>query len=422
MPSRRSALLSIAAAPFAAAADWPQFLGPTRNGIYPDPLDVSLKNPHLLWKKGVGEGFSSPVVVKNQLILFHRVGDKERVECMEAATGKSLWLFEYGTNYRDDFGFDEGPRGTPTVSGERIFTFGAEGVLHAIDLKSGRALWRVDTHQKFGVRKGFFGAAASPLVDDRAVYVNVGGPKGAGLVAFDKSSGKVLWTATDDDAGYSSPIAAVVDGVRTILCFTREGLAAVEPDTGKVRFHFRWRSRSNASVNAAVPVVDGNRIFLSASYNTGAVLLEVSGTQIKKLWSSDDVLSNHYASNVYKDGFLYGFHGRQEFGQSFRCVEMSTGKVQWSVDDFGAGTVTLLGKSCSSCARADKRSSRKPVRKRTRPKGRRNCCPVSSDPTLPSQKAVFSCATKQLWQPTRSRPKHPGRARSRSEPGMPTLL
>jgi outer membrane protein assembly factor BamB len=327
-----------------ATSDWPQFLGPQRNGTSPAALSTNaLRNPRQLWKKSVGAGFSAPVVAGAKLILFHRVDNKETVECLNPSTGDRIWSFDYSTAYRDDFGFDEGPRGTPAIAGAGVYTFGAEGVLHAIDLTTGKKLWRVDTHTKFGVRKGFFGAAASPLVEGNAVIVNVGGPNGAGLVAFDKANGNVLWTATNDDAGYSSPIAANIGGSRAILCFTRAGLVAVDAASGKVRFQFPWRSRSNASVNAAVPIVVNDTVFLSASYNTGAVLLNVAGNQPKPVWSSDDALSNHYASSVFKDGYVYGFHGRQEMGQSLRCIELKTGKVQWSVDGFGAGTVTLAG-------------------------------------------------------------------------------
>lgn len=324
-------------------ADWPQLLGPARNGVHPAPAPaVSMKGSKLVWKGSVGAGFSSPVVAAGKLILFHRAGDREVVEALDPATGNPIWKFEYATTYRDDFGFDEGPRGTPTVAGGRVYTFGAEGVLHAIDLNTGKMVWRVDTHSKFGVRKGFFGAAASPLVGD-AVYVNVGGPNNAGIVAFDKANGKVLWTATNDDAGYSSPILATISGKPAVLCFTRAGLAALDPATGKVLFQHSWRSRSNASVNAALPVVSGDRIFISASYGTGAVLLDASVSPPRSVWSNDDSLSNHYATSVLKDGFLYGFHGRQEMGQSLHCVEFSTGKIRWSEDGFGAGTVTVVG-------------------------------------------------------------------------------
>ena len=327
-----------------SASDWPQFLGPQRDGSYPGPsAGLSLVKARLLWKKDVGQGFSSPVVVDGKLILFHRLDGNETVECLDAATGKRIWAFQYPTSYRDDFGFDEGPRGTPAVDEGRVYTFGAEGVLHAIDLAKGEKLWRVDTHPTFGVRKGFFGSAASPLVEGSAVYLNVGGPQGAGLVAFDKKTGKPLWRATDDDAGYSSPIAATIDGVRSILCVTRAGLVAADPANGAIRFRFPFRSRSNASVNAAIPVVHGNLVFLSASYNTGAALLSVKGNRVDKVWAADDVLSNHYATAVRKGDYLYGFDGRQEFGQRFRCVEMKTGKVRWTADNFGAGTVTLAG-------------------------------------------------------------------------------
>jgi outer membrane protein assembly factor BamB len=343
-PARLVWTVSCISAIAASAADWPQFLGPQRNGSSPDPVAATaLRNPPVVFKKSIGAGFSSPVVAGGKLILFHRVENKEVVECLNAVSGDRLWVFDYPTAYRDDFGFDEGPRGTPAIADNRVYTFGAEGVLHAIDLVTGKKLWRVDTHLAFGVRKGFFGAAASPLVEGNAVYLNVGGPNGAGMVAFNAQNGTALWKATDDDAGYSSPIAATLDGMRSILCFTRNGLVALEPASGKVRLTFPWRSRSNASVNAAVPIVVGDLVFLSASYSTGAVLLKISSNRPTKVWSSDEALSSHYASSVYKDGFLFGFHGRQEMGQSLRCIELQNGKVQWSVDGFGAGTVTLLG-------------------------------------------------------------------------------
>lgn len=341
---RRPILLLAMLAATAAASDWPQFLGPDRNGAYPGPsTSFSLHNPRLLWKQEVGAGFSSPTVAGERLILFHRKGGNEIVAALDAASGKRIWSFEYPTAYRDDFGFDEGPRGTPAIAGGRVYTYGAEGMLHALDLATGKKLWGIDTHSRFKVRKGFFGAAASPLVEGNAVVVNVGGPEGSGLVAFEAATGKVLWTATNDEAGYSSPIAATIEGRRSILCLTRAGLVAVDPAAGSVRFQFPWRARSHASVNAAVPIVAGNLIFLSASYNTGATLLEAAGDRLKQLWSSDEALSSHYASSVLKDGYLYGFHGRQEFGQSFRCIEMKTGKVRWSVDGIGAGTVTRIG-------------------------------------------------------------------------------
>jgi outer membrane protein assembly factor BamB len=325
----------------AQGEDWPQFLGPGRNGVYsgPPPQFVS----PAIWKIDVGQGFSAPVVARGRVILFHRRENRAIVESLDAATGKRVWVAEYPTEYRDDFGFDEGPRATPAIAGERIYTFGAEGVLQSLDFATGKRIWSVDTRQKFGSDKGFFGAVCSPLVENGRVLMNVGGPKGAGIVAFDAASGKTLWTATNDEAGYSAPVTTTINGARHALFFTRAGLVDIDPETGKIRFQFPWRSRSHASVNAAAPVVAGNLVFLSASYGTGATLLQIDGSGAKQLWASDDALSSHYSTSVYRDGYLYGYHGRQEYGQSLRCVELKTGKVLWNVDGFGAGTVTLAG-------------------------------------------------------------------------------
>ena len=330
----------------AGNSDWPQFLGPNRNGVYLGPALPSSwpgSGPPVIWRKGVGEGFSGPVVAEGRLILFHRIGSEERVECLEAGTGRALWRYAYPTDYRDDFGFDGGPRSTPAVSGGRVYTFGAQGVLHCLNIESGKRVWSVKTHEKFGVRKGFFGAACSPLVEGGRLFLNVGGTGQSGLVAFDAGTGRVLWTATDDEASYASPTVATFGGRRQVLFFTRNGLVSADPESGEIIFRFRWRARSRASVNAATPLTVGRLIFLSASYRTGAVQLRVKGTDLETVWSSDEALSSHYATSVILGDYLFGFHGRQEYGQSLRCVGLKTGQVEWSRDRFGAGTLSLAG-------------------------------------------------------------------------------
>ena len=220
-----------------------------------------------------------------------------------------------------------------------MFTFGAQGVLHALDFETGEKIWSVDTRARFGERKGWFGAASSSLVVEDKLLYNVGSRDGAGIVAFDTATGKVLWQATDDEVSYSSPTRAGSDGV----FFTRSGLVLLELDSGVVRYEKRWRSRSNASVNGATPLVIDDIIFISASYGTGATVLRMSNEGLEELWSSDDALSNHYVTVVHRDGVLYGFHGRQEYGQAFRAIDLKSGKVHWSVERFMAGTVTLSG-------------------------------------------------------------------------------
>jgi outer membrane protein assembly factor BamB len=344
-PMLRATILIVLLATPLAANDWPQFLGLARNGVYVGaPLNEKWPptGPRIIWRKQVGQGLSGPVVAGKRLILFHRVGDREVVESFDALTGAAQWRHAYPTTYRDDFGFDEGPRAVPVVAEGIVFTYGAEGKLHAVDVSTGKPLWSVDAMRQFEVDKGFFGAAGSPLVEGGKVIANVGGKKG-GIVAFEAKTGKVIWTATTDGASYSSGVAATILGRRYAVFLTRAGLVGLDPANGEVRFQRPWRARQAASVNAATPIVAANRIFVSAEYGPGAGVLQFDGTKLADVWMSDEVLSNHYATSVLHEGRLYGFHGRQEFGPEFRAVDLQSGKVLWSTGRFGAGSVTLAG-------------------------------------------------------------------------------
>lgn len=326
------------------ANDWPQLLGPHRDGVS-DETNIATnwgkEGPPVLWRRSVGQGWSAPVVASNRPIIFHRLNDREVVECLDARNGSAIWKSDYETDYRDDFGFDEGPRATPAIEGSRVFTFGANGVLNAWAVTNGAKLWRVNTRQKFQTDKGFFGIAASPLVEGDAVIVNVGG-NGAGIVAFAVVTGDVLWKVTDDEASYSSPVAATFGGKRRVLVLTRANLVALEPLTGKVLWRFPFRPTIHASVSAATPLVIGDRIFISGSYGAGAAMLRFGEMKPEVLWRNDDVLSNHYATSVARDGFLFGFDGRQELKCNLRCIDAASGKVRWNEERFGAGTILCV--------------------------------------------------------------------------------
>jgi len=336
-------------APSNASSDWPQFFGPTRNGVYKGPALLETwpaGGPKVLWRKDVGAGFAGPVVAQGRMILFHRASGREIVESLDANTGAPQWKYDYPTTYRDDFGFDEGPRAAPVVADNVVYTFGAEGRLSAVALATGKLLWSEEAMKRFGVAKGYFGAAGSPIVEDGRVIANVGGKEG-GVVAFDAKTGKVLWTATMDEASYSSGITATIGGKRLAIFLTRTNLIGLEPATGKIQFQRRWRALQAASVNAATPVIvsdaTGDFIFVSAEYGPGAGVLRVDGANLTPVWTDDDTLNNHYATSVYRDGILYGFHGRQEYGQSLRAVDFKTGKVRWSQDRFLAGSIVVAG-------------------------------------------------------------------------------
>ena len=210
-------------------ADWPQFLGPERNGSYRGAAIVTAfpaGGPPVVWRKKIGQGLSGPVVVGNHVILFHRVGDREVVEAIDAARGTTEWQSGSPTTYRDDFGFDEGPRAVPVVADGVVYTFGAEGELRATAVEGGDVLWSHKTAKEFNVPKGFFGAAGSPLVEGGRVIANIGGAK-AGIIAFDARKGSIVWTATEDAASYSSPAGATIAGQRHAVFLTRNGLSSV---------------------------------------------------------------------------------------------------------------------------------------------------------------------------------------------------
>lgn len=336
-------MISLLGAGSITAGDWPQHLGPARNGFYSDGDFAWAGGPlQTVWKRAVGAGFAGPVAAGGRLFVFHRVGSEEVLEALDWKTGKGVWKASYPTGYRDDFGFDEGPRGTPCVADGRVFTYGAEGTLTAFDAGTGKRLWQRAAAREFSAPKGYFGAVCAPVVFEGRVLVGVGGANGGGVVAFDAVSGKTVWQALNDEAGYSSPVVAVLNGSARAVFFTRAGLAVLDALTGKVMAQMRWRSRSAASVNAATPIVSGSFVFLTASYGTGAVLLDMSSGQPKEVWSGDESMSCHYATPVLRDGFLYGYHGRQEMGAVLRCVEFKTGKVRWEKEGFGAGSVLLV--------------------------------------------------------------------------------
>jgi outer membrane protein assembly factor BamB len=340
----RTIFIAILTATAVQGADWPQYLGPTRDGISTEtgllrtwPAD----GPKVLWKMPVGTGWSAPVVAGKHVVIFHRQESDEVLESLDPASGKSQWKQSYRTRYVDDFGFDNGPRSTPLIADGKIFTLGADGDLSAFKLENGEKIWTRNVNKDYGVKKSYFGVGTSPMIAAGKLIINVGA-KGAGVVAFDPADGKEQWKSSDDGVSYSSPVVAKIDGEDLAVFFTRKGLLAVKPADGKEVYSHYWRPRIDASVNAASPMVSGNQIFLSTSYNTGAILLEANKGELKEIWSGDKSLSCHYNTPVLLNGYLYGVDGRQEGGSAqLRCVEWKTGKVMWKVPNFGCTTLTV---------------------------------------------------------------------------------
>jgi outer membrane protein assembly factor BamB len=319
----------------AVAADWPRFLGPAGDGHSPESGLLKAwpaEGPTKLWERPVGSGYAGPAVTGGKVILFHRVEAEEVAECLDAQTGKTLWKQGSPTGYVDEFNFDDGPRGVPAIAGEHVYTLGAEGRLICRKLAEGAKVWEHDLQTDYQFPKGYFGVGVSPLVEGDGVFVNVGA-KGAGVVAFDRATGKELWKVSDDGPSYSTPVAADIGGKRRLVFFTRQGLLVLDPKTGEIVHQMRYRARIDASVNAATPLVADGKIFLSACYGVGGLLIDTEGW--KPIWKKDESMSSHYTTSVKVGEYLYGSHGRQEEGASLRCVAWKTGEVKWTKEGIG---------------------------------------------------------------------------------------
>lgn len=323
--------------PGAVTHDWPSFLGPTFNAVSTETRLTRTFPPATVWELPKGEGYTSPAIVGTRLVFQHRVGDEEVVECLHPETGAPLWRFRYPTAYQDRYGYNNGPRSSPVIDRGRVFTMGAEGKLHCLDLATGKVIWNRNLRADYRVTQDFFGTSSTPLVEGRLLIVNVGAPRGPTVVGLDLDTGREVWRAgTQWGAGYASPIPATIHGRRRVLVFAggesdppTGGLMCIDPATGRVDFSFPWRSRSFESVNASCPVIFDNKVFVSASYRTGGALVEVRPDFTHRvLWTTQE-FALHFNTAVYRDGYLYGFDGRNEPDASLACINAATGKVVW---------------------------------------------------------------------------------------------
>ena len=321
----------------AVGGDWPAFLGPSHNAVSTETRLSRRLPPPLVWEFPRGTGYASPAVVGERLVFLHRVANEEVVECLNAETGASRWRFRYPTAFEDRYGYNNGPRASPVIDGERVYTMGAETKLHCLELASGKVIWKRDMRADYKVPQDFFGTASTPLVEGQLLIVNVGAPGGPAVAGFDKTTGREVWRAGKEwGPSYASPVPAVVHGKRRVFVFAggessppAGGLMSIDPVNGHVDFSFPWRSRTVESVNASCPVVFDNKVFISASYRTGGALLEVRPDFTHRvLWTTQE-FALHFNTAIYRDGYLYGFDGRNEPDASLACVDAATGKVVW---------------------------------------------------------------------------------------------
>lgn len=320
--------------------DWKEFLGPSHNLVSTEThllKEFPAGGPALVWEMETGAGYSAPAIQGDRLVYLHRIGDQEIVEALDPGTGELYWSFSYPTNFSDRYGYSNGPRASPVIDEDRVYVYGAQAKLHCLRLRDGALLWKRDIQTEFDIPQDFFGVAPTPLIEDDLLIVTIGAPDGPTVAAFDKLTGRLKWGAGDEwGAGYASPIPADVQGKRVIFVFAggessppTGGLMLINPENGAVYSTFPWRSRTYESVNAASPVIVGNRVLISATYRTGAAMLDIApDLSVKQAWTSDD-FDLHWTTAIADGGYLYAFPGRNEPDASLAAINIKTGEIAW---------------------------------------------------------------------------------------------
>jgi outer membrane protein assembly factor BamB len=334
--SRIVLFVSLTALPAANAADWPCWRGPSHDGVsaetgwldrWPDG------GPRVLWKASVGTGFSSFAVAGGRVYTIGNEDNTDTVFCLDAATGKTLWSHAYPSDLGDKF-FEGGPTSTPTVDGERVYTIGRWGDAFCFEAATGKVVWSKNVCQETGLPAPGWGLAGSPVVHGDLLLLNAGD----GGLALEKATGKVAWKSAAKEPGYSTPLVVRFGDAERMLLGSGKSYVAVDPKTGAEAWRVKWVTQYGC--NAADPVVDGGRVFLSTGYGKGAALLKPGAGEPEVVWQGK-VMRTQMNPCVLVGGFLFGADGDAGQKGSLKCVELATGTEKWAKEGFGPGAVTV---------------------------------------------------------------------------------
>jgi outer membrane protein assembly factor BamB len=326
--------------PDAVTEAWPRFLG--RNDRATSAEKPLLKRwgaegPKRVWEYSKGKGHAGVSVQGDAVVLFHRLEGRETVECLGAETGKPLWSFSYEAPYRDRYGSGDGPRTSPVLAPGRVYVFGISGLLHCLDLDTGRLVWKRDLAAEYAMNPNFFGHGSTPLLTGGRLIVQVGGAADACVVALDPETGRELWVARHPwGSSYSSPVPARFHGRDCVLVFAggesrppTGGLLCIDAGTGAVLSATPHRARIAESVNASSPVVAGTGVFVTEAYGEGGGLIEIGPDfSAKTIWKTKN-FGAYFMTPVEKDGYLYGFSGQNARLAELVCYEVASGCEMW---------------------------------------------------------------------------------------------
>jgi outer membrane protein assembly factor BamB len=317
-------------------ADWPQWRGPNRDGVSKETgllKQWPQGGPPLAWKAtGAGTGYSSMAIANGRIFTMGLRGDKEYIIAFDVATGREAWATAHGSAYRDSRG--DGPRGTPTIEGNKGYALGANGDLSCFDTTTGRVLWTLNVLSKFGGSNPNWGLSESPLVLGDKVLVNAGGP-GASIVALNKKDGSLIWKSQSDHAAYSSGIPVNAGGVDQVVFFTSK--RAVGLDVRDGRLLWEYQRPANDVANVATPVARANRVFISSDYGTGGGVVEIkaAGGSVR----ADEVyftreMKNHHSTSILVGDHLYGFSS-----SILTAMKFDSGEIAWRDRSVGKGSL-----------------------------------------------------------------------------------
>jgi outer membrane protein assembly factor BamB len=331
-----SVAVSVAALvlPSAPADDWPCWRGPARNGISAEAgwLDRwPAEGPRVLWKAAVGTGFSTFAVAGGRAFTLGNDDNTDTVFCLDAETGKVLWSHAYPSDLGDKF-FEGGPTATPTVDGGRVYTIGRWGDAFCFEAATGKVVWSKNLVQEIGLPAPGWGLSGSPVVHGDLLLLNAGD----GGLAIEKATGKVTWKSAAKEPGYSTPLVVRFGDAERMLLGSGRSYVAVDPRTGREAWRMKWVTQYGC--NAADPVVDGDRVFLSTGYGKGAALLKSGAGEPEVVWQGK-VMRTQMNPCVLLGGFLYGVDGDAGQKAALKCVDFATGAEKWAQEGFGNGAV-----------------------------------------------------------------------------------
>src|SRR6185295_14009521 len=318
--------------------DWPQWRGPDRNGISQETgLAKSWPSagPPSIWSiSNLGQGYGAVAIKGDRIYVQGVEGRNSVVFCLNRRDGKIVWTAALAEKMEQDRG--SGPRGTPTLDGDRGYALSENGELACLRLQDGTKIWRRNILQDFGGRNPHWLLSESPLIDGNRVIVTPGGPN-ACIVALDKSSGKQVWASQDlsDGAGYSSCIIGEVQGVRAIMTLTDRAGVGVRASDGKLMW--RYDKVANRTANVTTPIFHDNSVFYTSDYGTGCALLGLAAqdgdVKAEEIYFSRD-MQNHHGGVILHNGYLYGFSSA-----ILTCMEFKTGRVAWKDRSVGKGSL-----------------------------------------------------------------------------------